>query len=237
MTGKKGVLYGVSVGPGDPELMTLRAVRTLESCDVIAAPETKGASHAALDIAKGAVCLNQKEIRMLSFTMSRDPETLAKSHEKQAEILIGILESGKNVAMLNLGDASLYGTWEYIRKIVERRGFETKTVPGVTSFSASAAALGVSLTSGADPLIILPASYPEAVRTYLGLPGAKVLMKSGKNLARIKEMIEEAGLSDRAQMAVNCGMPGEKLFHSLRDAGDEEGYFSTILVNERKENE
>ncbi|SET06237.1 precorrin-2/cobalt-factor-2 C20-methyltransferase [[Clostridium] aminophilum] len=230
MTGKRGVLYGVSVGPGDPELMTLRAVRTLEACDVIAAPEIKGGSHAALDIARRAVCLERKEIRMLSFTMSRDPEILVKSHEKQAEILIGILEQGKNVAMLNLGDASLYGTWEYIRDIAEHRGFETKTIPGVTSFSASAAALNVSLTSGADPLIILPASHPDITQKYLKLPGAKVLMKSGRNLAAIREMIEEAGLTDRAQMAVNCGMPDEKLFHSLRDAGDEEGYFSTILV-------
>ena len=118
-----GVLYGVSVGPGDPELMTLKAVRCLGKCPVIAAPQTAGGRMLALDIARGAVGLDGKTILPLRFAMSRDPEMLRASHEEAARAVKEYLDAGQDVAMLNLGDVSVYATFGYLQEILEAVGY------------------------------------------------------------------------------------------------------------------
>ena len=142
-----GVLYGVSVGPGDPELMTLKAVRCLEKCPVIAAPQTAGGRMLALDIARGAVGLDGKTILPLRFAMSRDPEMLRASHEEAARAVKEYLDSGQDVAMLNLGDVSVYATFGYLQEILEAEGYKTVRIPGVPSFCAAASARPVSARS------------------------------------------------------------------------------------------
>ena len=107
---KKGVFYGVGIGPGDPELLTLKAVRVLESCHVIAAPKTKSEQMLALDIASAAVDLSDKEIVPLFFTMERDKERQRAAHLEAADRLESYLANGQDVAMLNLGDVSIYAT-------------------------------------------------------------------------------------------------------------------------------
>ena len=102
---KYGILYGVSVGPGDPELMTVKAVRILERCPVVAAPRTAGEKTLALDIASGAADLRGKTILNLEFAMTRDPAELAASHRAAADTLENELREGRDVAMLNLGEA------------------------------------------------------------------------------------------------------------------------------------
>ena len=130
MEKRNGVLYGVSVGPGDPELMTLKAVRCLEKCPVIAAPQTAGGRMLALDIARGAVGLDGKTILPLRFAMSRDPEMLRASHEEAARAVKEYLDAGQDVAMLNLGDVSVYATFGYLQEILEAEGYKTGTSRG-----------------------------------------------------------------------------------------------------------
>ena len=155
MEKRNGVLYGVSVGPGDPELMTLKAVRCLEKCPVIAAPQTAGGRMLALDIARGAVGLDGKTILPLRFAMSRDPEVLRASHEEAARAVKEYLDAGQDVAMLNLGDVSVYATFGYLQEILEAEGYKTVRIPGVPSFCAAAARLGQPLTGGMEaPLTI-----------------------------------------------------------------------------------
>ena len=129
MEKRNGVLYGVSVGPGDPELMTLKAVRCLEKCPVIAAPQTAGGRMLALDIARGAVGLDGKTILPLRFAMSRDPEVLRASHEEAARAVKEYLDAGQDVAMLNLGDVSVYATFGYLQEILEAEGYKTVSDP------------------------------------------------------------------------------------------------------------
>ena len=105
-----GTFYGVSVGPGDPELMTLQAVRRLENCPVIAAPQTPKGGMLALDIAKGAVELSGKTILPLRFAMSLDPAVQKAAHIEAARAVKEYLDAGQDVAMLNLGDVSVYAT-------------------------------------------------------------------------------------------------------------------------------
>ena len=141
-----GTFYGVSVGPGDPELMTLQAVRCLENCPVIAAPQTPKGGMLALDIAKGAVELSGKTILPLRFAMSLDPAVQKAAHIEAARAVKEYLDAGQDVAMLNLGDVSVYATFGYLQEILEAEGCKTVMLPGVTSFCAAAARLGQSLS-------------------------------------------------------------------------------------------
>ena len=153
---KKGVFYSVGVGPGDPELITLKAVRTLERCPVVAAPQTKNGEMLALSIARQAVSLEGKTVVPLHFTMSRDKAQQHAAHLAAAQALRPHLDAGRDVAMLNLGDVSIYATAAYLADILAADGYETRMVPGVTSFCAVAARLNTSLTGIDTPLHIVP---------------------------------------------------------------------------------
>ena len=138
---KKGVFYGVGIGPGDPELMTLKAVRVLERCPVVAAPRTKSGGMLALDIASRAVDLKGKTVVPLDFSMERDRAVQRAAHLAAAEAVREHLDGGRDVAMLNLGDVSIYATYSYLMEILRAQGYETVMVPGVPSFCAVAAML------------------------------------------------------------------------------------------------
>ena len=138
---EKGIFYGISVGPGDPELLTRKAVRVMEECKVIATPQTKGENTLALDIASAAVDMSGKTILPIRFLMTKDKDALQKSHEEAADEIAAWLDKGEDVGMLNLGDVSIYSTFSYIHEILKARGYETVVIPGVPSFCAVAARL------------------------------------------------------------------------------------------------
>ncbi len=229
---KKGTLHGVSVGPGDPELMTLKAVRCIEQCPVLAAPQTAAGRMLALDIAKGAVDVSGKIILPLHFAMSRDPEVLKASHAAAADAVRAHLDAGRDVALLNLGDVSIYATYGYLEEILTARGYAAVRIAGVPSFCAAAARLGQSLTGGMEqPLTITPGRHVEQV---LAVPGAKVLMKTGRHLPKTLDALRERGLLANSAMVCNCGLPDEAVFPTLTDydPAQDAGYFATILVKE-----
>ena len=224
----KGIFYGVSVGPGDPEYMTLKAVRVLEQCSVVAAPRTEQDRSVALDIAAQTTDLSAKEIIYLDFLMSRDKQAVAERHRELAGLITAKLDADQNVAMVNLGDVSLYATYSYIHKLIREAGYITETVAGVTSFSACAARLGISLTEPRLPLRIIPGDYPQLEEELLR-DGTKVVMKQGKGLERVKEALKSTGQYQRAALVENCGMANESVYRKL-DEAEACGYFSTILV-------
>lgn len=229
---KKGTLHGVSVGPGDPELMTLKAVRCMEQCPVLAAPQTAAGRMLALDIAKGAVDVSGKIILPLHFAMSRDPEVLKASHAAAADAVRAHLDAGRDVALLNLGDVSVYATYGYLEEILTAQGYAAVRIAGVPSFCAAAARLGQSLTGGMEqPLTIAPGRHLEQV---LAAPGAKVLMKTGRRLPKTLDALRERGLLANSAMVCNCGLPDEAVFPTLTDydSAQDAGYFATILVKE-----
>lgn len=229
---KKGILHGVSVGPGDPELMTLKAVRCIEQCPVLAAPQTAAGRMLALDIAKGAVDVSGKIILPLHFAMSRDSEVLKASHAAAADAVRAHLDAGRDVALLNLGDVSIYATYGYLEEILTAQGYAAVRIAGVPSFCAAAARLGQSLTGGMEqPLTIAPGRHVEQV---LAAPGAKVLMKTGRRLPKTLDALRERGLLANSAMVCNCGLPDEAVFPALTDydPAQDAGYFATILVKE-----
>ncbi len=225
---KKGKLYGVSVGPGDPSLMTLKAVSCIEKCNILAVPRTADGNSLALKIAAGAVDIQGKQIEYLDFLMAHDSKVRADSYKNAAKLIAQHLDAGQDVAVLNLGDALLYSSYAHLLKILLPQGYETETIPGVTSFCACAAVLNHSLTDMNMPLHILPASMDD-LPSALTLPGGKVIMKSGRGLPEVKNILQEQGLARRAVLVTDCCLPTQRAFINI-DEAENESYFTTILI-------
>ena len=162
--------------------------------------------------------------------MSRDPAVREESYRAICAQLEGFLSRGQDVAMVNLGDVSIYATAYYIFDRLQKAGFPAKMIPGVTSFSAVAAQLGWSLTEENAPLHIIPGSTD--LQAALHLPGTKVLMKSGSAIGDTVAALEKVGLLDRAALVCDCGLPTQQVFHDLRNLPDDLSYFATIVVRE-----
>ena len=157
----QGMIYGIGVGPGDPELMTLKAARLLREVDVIAIPGKKKETCTAYQIALGAVPeIEEKEIIPVVFPMTKDEAVLKESHEAAVKSLTALMDQGKTVAFLTLGDVTVYSTYGYVHQKLLNLGYESVLVNGVPSFCAAAAKLGISLGEKAESIHILPGSYP-----------------------------------------------------------------------------
>lgn len=222
----KGKAYGVGVGPGDPELMTLKAIRLIKENDVIMVPGKEPKESVAYRIAVQAVPeLAEKSPVSVDLPMLKDREELRKSHKKGAELIESYLDEGKNVVFLTLGDSTVYCTFTYIQKYLIEDGYETELVNGITSFCAAASRLNIPLAEWNEPIHIFPAVHRED--EDLELDGNIVLMKSG---SRIKELRDKLQASGRDVMAVvNCGMDDEKIYRKAEELPDETGYFTLVI--------
>ncbi|WP_230398051.1 precorrin-2 C(20)-methyltransferase [Novisyntrophococcus fermenticellae] len=223
-------LYGIGVGPGDPELLTLKALRIIRESDVVALPgENPGDTVAYKIVVQVYPGLAGKELLAVPMPMTKDPMKLETSHRQGAEAVTALLEQGRQVAFLTLGDPTVYSTYLYVHKRVEDAGYPVEIISGITSFCAVAAKLNIGLVEKAEPLHVVPASYQ--IEDSLKLPGTKVLMKAGKRLGHVKQMLKEYG--EEAVMIENCGMPDEKIYRSVDEIPEDAGYYSLIIVKEK----
>ena len=230
---RPGTCYGIGVGPGDSELLTLKAVRLLEGCPVVAAPRTHRGNSLALDIVRQAVDLSGKQILELPFAMSRDEQARNQAYQAGVEAIAACLAQGKDVACITLGDVSVFSTFMYLADGLGTRGFDVQVVPGVTSFSAVGARLGQSLTRMDEPLHVIPgAACADDIDELLDMPGTKVLMKSCDALPQLVEALRRRGQLHRASLVANCGLPGELVCADLSayDPTQNPGYFTVVVV-------
>lgn len=223
----RGKFFGIGVGPGDPELLTLKAVRIIENSKVLAVPKTSGSKNVALDIVSKAVNISEKEILFLDFPMVRDRTILKAAHEENGNKIAYILNKGMNVAFLTLGDVSIYSTFSYVHSLVEKMGYDTEICAGVPSFCAVAAKLKISLTSMKKPLHIIPAMHGDVEKSF-ELDGTKVFMKAGGSVKSIAKAAKHKGLSVHG--ISDCGMDSERQITDFEN--DEFGYFTTVVVKE-----
>lgn len=228
---EKGKLIGTGIGPGDPELLTIKAVKAIKDADVIALPDSSSNINRAYGIIKEHI--EGKKIIYCPTPMTKDKEILEKSHIQSADIIAEYLDNGKLVVFATLGDPSIYSTYMYIHRILQKRGYNVEMIAGVTSFCASAARLNISLCDKDEPLIIIPATYQDN-ESMLKLSGNKVLMKSGKNISKVKTEIENLKLTENTYMVENCGMEDERLFYDFSKVDDKSGYFSLIIVKDKR---
>ncbi|MGF1612025.1 MAG: precorrin-2 C(20)-methyltransferase [Kiloniellales bacterium] len=227
-----GTLYGLGVGPGDPELITVKALRLLQAAPVIAypAPET-GESLARAIVAphlNGAAL--EVPIRM-PMLQARFPAQ--EVYDWAVGELGAHLEAGRDVAVLCEGDPFFYGSFMYLfARMAER--YRVEVVPGVSSLTACAAALGAPLASRNDVLTVIPAPLPEAeLKARLAGVEAAAIIKVGRHFAKLRRLLEELGLAEQARYIEHATMASQRILPL--DAVEPEGvpYFSMILVHKR----
>ena len=225
----KGIVYGVGVGPGDPELMTVKAIRLIRENDVIAVPGNDPKESLAYRIAvQNVPALTEKELVPIEMPMITDRSAMQLAHRKGAHRIADYLDQGKNVVYLTLGDPVIYCSFSYLQHILEEEGYSVELVSGVTSFCAAAASLKLPLVEWDQPLHVLPAVHPASIR--LESPGTYVVMKSGSRMAAVKEVLRHSG---REVCAVeNCGMESEKIYRNLEEIPDRAGYYTLIIAKE-----
>ncbi len=228
-------LYAVGVGPGDPELLTLKAERILRSVPVICAPT--GAAEAgsiALAIVEPFIDRGRQEVLIRVFPMTKDEAELTPFWEEAAAEVAQRLWAGQDVAFITLGDPLLYSTFLYLYRIFREQypEFEVEIVPGVSSVVAAAAAAGVPLGLSSDRLAILPATYEEGLlrQTLLEFETV-VLMKVSRVFDRVYGLLRELGLEKKAVFVRRVGSSEEEVVTDLASlAGKKLDYLSLLIV-------
>ncbi|SFI39892.1 precorrin-2 C20-methyltransferase /cobalt-factor II C20-methyltransferase [Tindallia magadiensis] len=175
----KGTLTGIGVGPGDPELVTLKAINVIKKTPVLFYPVTKmGAQSAALHIIEPWLSDETRVIPLLS-RMTSDPEERKAQRLLQSRQIAEVLENGKDAAMITLGDALLYSTYSYVMKTLQEMGYQVNTIPGISAPSAAAASLNLPLTEEDEGLLIWPGTESEEalIRQLDGMTDNMALLK------------------------------------------------------------
>lgn len=235
---KSNTLYGIGVGPGDPELLTMKAARILSECKQVIVPKAKSdGGSVALRIAERYIGANA-EIREMVFPMTTDKTRLAQSWRESAQKVAELLALG-DTCFLTLGDAFLYSTYIYLLRALEEilPSVRVVTVPGITSFSASAALTRFPLGEGKEPITIIPTDDDlSPAREAILRGGTVVLMKIGHRLPAILELLEEVGALESAVLVQKAGQADERIERNLRELRQPEvvaeaGYLSVILVH------
>ncbi len=223
----RGTAYGVGVGPGDPELMTQKAVRLIRENGIIAVAGKDAKEAAAYRIAASVVPeIADKELVPVYMPMVRDRELIEQEHRKGAALLESYLDQGRNVVYITLGDPSIYCTFSYLQEILLADGYDVEIVPGITSFCAAAAVLKTPLAEWDEPLHIVPAVHKTDER--LDQNGNYVLMKPASHMPEIKQLLRQSGRKVFA--AENCGMENERIYRSAEEIPDDAGYYTLIVA-------
>ena len=227
----KGIAYGVGIGPGDPKLMTIKAIELIRENDVIAVPGKDPKASVAYRIAAAVVPeIAEKKLIPVEMPMIKDREKIDEAHRKAAKKLETHLQNGENVVYLTLGDSTLYCTFTYIQHYLEADGYSVELIPGISSVMASAARLGIPLTEWDEPLHILPAAH--RTEDALEKEGTYVLMKTASHMKEIKELLRNSGR--QVQAVLNCGMENERICRSLEEIPEDAGYFTLLIAKQKK---
>ncbi len=252
MTGK---LYVLGIGPGDPELMTLKAVRILKEVPCIFVPKGREeGSSLALSIVRKALNLDGKEIVEAYFPMkptrafeSPSPtppieggataaEELNRKWNETVDAVLGRVDRGADAAFITIGDPGIYSTFFYLYdRLLERRpSLAIEIVPGISSINAAAARAGLYLGLGNDKIAILPANYLDSLQETLEKFDTVVLMKVNKVFDTVKDTLIRMGLAAKASYVTRAGMEDERVYKDIRSVREEDlNYFSLVIVRKR----
>jgi precorrin-2/cobalt-factor-2 C20-methyltransferase len=233
----EGRLYGVGVGPGDPELMTVKATRVIAAAPVVAYFAKAGRRGHARTIVDPWLTSSHVELPlyypMTTESHFDDPpyrEALADFYRKSAAAISVHLESGRDVALLSEGDPLFYGSFMHLFVRLRDR-FAVTIVPGVSSICGAWGAAEMAMTWGDDSLVILPATLPlDEMTRRLALADAAVIMKIGRNFPRAREALSRVGMAERAIYVERATMAGERVTPLCEKTDEVAPYFSIILV-------
>ncbi|MCX7746401.1 MAG: precorrin-2 C(20)-methyltransferase [Clostridia bacterium] len=227
-----GKLYGVGIGPGDPELITLKAKRILDEADYIALPKTASDRESlALSIVKNVLEKEKEHIELL-FPMSYDKKVLEESWNRAVGEIKDKLDQNKSVAFITLGDPTVYSTYAYIHKNISKDGYETEIIPGITSFCASSARAGVILGENTETIAVVPAIMDlKNIDSILQNADNVILMKVSKVLPDVVKYLKERGMEKNAVLVSKCGHPDEWIEFDLDKMNSTDlSYFTTMII-------
>lgn len=235
-----GKLYGVGAGPGDPELMTLKAVRVLKQVPVLALPRSSvwGASKAWEIISPNVGEVPEQERIFLTFPMRKDPAVLKPAFEKAFAAIGERLEAGKDVAFVTEGDPSLFSTFIYLADAAKRLWpqVEIETIPAVSSVLAVPAVSGVPLADGHERIAILPGTsgLPD-LESALDSFDTVVLMKIGPEMPRVVQILEDRKLLDKAVYVSRATMKDQRIVRDLSEVSETRGdCFAMVIIAKKK---
>ena len=227
---KKGKLIGIGVGPGDTELLTLKAAKVLENVPVIFSPKSsKEKESIALSIVKPIIEKRKDYKRLMLvepiFPMIEDKDELEKIWTSASEMIAQYLDSGRDVAFITLGDTSIFSTYSYVQKKLIGR-YEIETIPGITSFTACAAARNSALVEQNDILTIVP-KIDDRLETVLDYSDSIVLMKASRNTSSLEDDIEKNERPKEIYSVQNCTRENEKIIEGFLH---EKPYLTTTII-------
>jgi len=227
-----GKLYGVGVGPGDPELITVKAVRVIKEADIIfTAASSKNTYSLAVKIASSYISPSVP-IEKLSFPMTKDIKEVEAAWIHNAEQIANVLKQGKTAVFLTLGDPTTYSTFGYILKkmncIMPKANIET--IPGITSFHAASARLNRILVEGEQSLLVTSGAYGgDRIRHINGVENVAIV-KAYKNIEDINQALKETGLSNKCAAVSKCGRKDEKIFNNIEELKNRDPDYWTLIL-------
>lgn len=233
---KCGTFYGIGVGPGDPELITVRGANLLRDCRCVVVPKAREKSDSiALDIARAYLRPDAEVVEQV-YPMTADPGQLRGTWNEAAAAVLALLRKPQDVCFLTLGDPLFYSTHIYLLRALKALdpGVRTVTVPGIMAMGAAAALTDFPLGEGKQPVTVVPAADDlTAVRRALAAGGSVVLMKVGRRLQPILDLLDECGVLGRAVFVAKAGQAEQIVetdLRRLRGREPEAGYLSIVLV-------
>ncbi len=228
-----GKLYGVGVGPGDPELLTLKAARILKETDTLFTPQSrKGKPSVALSIVQSVLDERDQMCEILEpvFPMTEDEDVLRKSWDDATDQLYEKLSDGKNVVFITLGDPTVFSTFSYISSRLQQKGVTVELVPGITSFTACAAASGIQLTEQNDILAVVP-NVDKRLEKLLPYIDTLVAMKTSRHLEILEDCVNQDPREKEVVSVQNCTMDNQDIVHGFVN---NKKYFSTSIIKFKK---
>ena len=229
-----GVLYGIGVGPGDPELITLKGLRILRSVPHIFVTARGERPSLAARIAAPHIDRSRQQVHLLPFPASGGPQAMDAAWQAHARRIAATVGSGASAAFLTEGDPLFYGSFAHLLAHLACLDppVPVQVVPGVTSLAACTALVAVPLVMRDQGLAVLPATAPpERIRAALAGFEAVAFVKPGEGLDRLIELLAESGRLAQAVCIQRCGQPGQQVFRDVAALrGQTLDYFSLILV-------
>jgi precorrin-2/cobalt-factor-2 C20-methyltransferase len=229
-----GIVYGVGVGPGDPELVTIKAARLIADADLVAYPAPESGDSFARGIAAPYVKPGQREFAIrMKIGQGQYPKD--EVYDDAADRLAEAAEEGLRVVVLCEGDPFFYGSFMYLYARLAGR-VRVEVVPGVSSLMACAIATGGALAARNDVLSVVPAPLPEPeLKRRLGEAEAAAIIKLGRHLPKVRKVLEELGLARHARYVEHATLESQKVMRLEDFDGADAPYFSMLLVHRRGE--
>jgi precorrin-2/cobalt-factor-2 C20-methyltransferase len=233
----KGTLYGIGVGPGDPDLIPMKSVNILKKVDLIfAASSTKNSESRAVNIARPYIP-DLTRVKILPFPMTKDENEKMASWQKNTQTILSDIESGKNAAFLTLGDPLTYATYGYVLKYIKELAPDIPliTIPGITSFQAAASRVNLPLVEGEESLLLISGVEGGTfIRKLSQHVDNIVILKAYKNIQDISDALAENDLIEGSIGIRNCGMENEEIIQDVRNLVNNPPGYWTLVISKKK---